>query len=163
MIESATKKLDDLTLDDLERVMVWRVDDVGGLEIAKPLAVTDIRFDGDVMMISRTRFRFANGHVHIGWSTPGDWGAGDHLLPVIIHHGRPLPPADAAGGLDLHWGPLAPSLDQIFPVTATADATVSGRTAQRRYNADGTDPDAPTGKGESIWSKLSALFGTERY
>ncbi len=150
-----SKKLADLTIDDLERHAVWRVEDRDGVEMAEPVELTDIPQDPDDMLIARTRFRLANGHVHLGWSTPGDWGAADFVPPVIIHGGRALPLCDEQNGPVAYWPGLAASPKQVFPVTLEPDVTVDGKRVTRRYDRNGRDPDA---KRPGFWSKVLGVF-----
>lgn len=154
-----TKRLADLTIDDLERCSVWRVEDEGEVEMAVPVGGEDVPAEPDDLWIVRTRFRLAGGRGMIGYAAPGDWGGIDVVPPVIIHEGQQLALADESGSSTGAWDSLAPSLAQVFPVQADPDATVGGERVSRRYARDGSDPDAKPEESGSFWSGMKDFMG----
>ena len=150
-LTGAAKPLAELTVDDLEAHMVWRLGDRDEVEMAEPVEAEEIAADPDDLLIARTRFRLANGRTLIGFTSPGDWGGADFVPPVIIHEGRHLPLADDAFQPTDSWLALAPSPEQVFPVTATPDVRVGGKSVSRLYGRDGNDPRRKPAKQGGFW------------
>jgi len=136
------KPLAELTLDDLFETTVWRIEDQRGVETALPTDLAELEASCEELLIVRSRFRLAGGASFTGFSTPGDWGGGELVSPVIIHEGRHLQVVDANHAGVADWLTLAGSPDEVFPVTVEPDVSVGGARVSRRYGNDGRDADA---------------------
>ncbi|HEV7237995.1 MAG TPA: hypothetical protein VGQ36_02065 [Thermoanaerobaculia bacterium] len=135
------KRLQDLSLSDLERAAVWRYegesDDVARV---RATARNELSASDSGLFIARTQFILASGAHHVGFCTPDAGGLLEDVQPVIVTADGPVyfcfdaPPSQET--LDAQWTRLGVGHEQIFPVHFRCTVLLDGEYVTGTIEAD---------------------------